>query len=105
MTGRVEGGIFHEVIADDIEDKIHVRSWQDVAPILENNKDLAIRNGTRAKGDVQHVASIPNIIINQWLKEGIDFFNPDHLPAIIRKLNDPSYRFLRTGGGHLGTRR
>ena len=81
-----------------------IESVQDVEPILEMNKELA-KTEHQAKGIKNswwHAASVPNLIIEKWLKEdGIDFFNQDHWPAIKRKLNSPEWRYLRTGRGKL----
>lgn len=49
----------------------------------------------------RRVAHIPAIVLEQWLKEGLDFNDPNNLPAIVRKLNDPENRFLRTAPGQL----
>lgn len=77
---------------------------QDVEPILEQNQQM--QNDTDYKSDGikrgwQHVAHIPDIVIMQWKQEGIDVFNPDHLPAVKRKLRDPNWRKLRTTLGNI----
>jgi hypothetical protein len=75
---------------------------QDVAPILDSNGRLANSGDNYSKSrDLQHVASIPLIVVEQWLKEGVDVFNPDHERAVMRRLNDGGYLKLRTGGGRL----
>jgi hypothetical protein len=76
---------------------------QDVEPILENNKALqGLNDGYTPSKEFRRAASIPNVIIEKWrIEEGIDFFNPDHWPAIKRKLNDPDYLWLRTAPGRL----
>jgi hypothetical protein len=52
--------------------------------------------------DMKHVACVPLSIINKWrLEEGIDIFNDDHWPRVKEKLNDPDWKFLRTGSGNL----
>jgi len=40
-------------------------------------------------------------VVEQWLKEGIDIFNPAHEEAVKRKLNDSDNLFLRTAPGRL----
>lgn len=78
--------------------KLVVETQQDVEPYLEKN--LRERNdGANAKGDFRKVASIPLVLINKWLHEdGINFYNRDHWPAVLRKLRSPEYAYLRTGG-------
>lgn len=73
----------------------------DVAPVLDRNK--ALQNGARPRtkdGSFEHVASIPPIVLHQWMIEagvkpaamhGKEFF-----AFIRRKLFDPDYRWLRT---------
>lgn len=72
---------------------------QDITAALEFNKraqnDDAFKRETIRKG-WQPVANIPDIIVVKWLAEGIDVFNKEHWPAVMRKLRDPDYRHLRT---------
>lgn len=63
---------------------------------------------TRARNSpLRKVAEIPNIVVEQWLKEGINIFNPD--PSMQRafraKLDDYTNQKLRTFPGRLGTRK
>ena len=76
--------------------------WQDVEDIIENNKRL--QNESQRK-DVpwRHIASIPNIFIEQWLREAwasgntsLKWSSPEFDALVQRKLQDPDYRFLRT---------
>lgn len=84
---RPEGGFVIEH-TDDVED------------VIEFNK--ALRNTPQSrKSDFRHVASIPPIFLLKWSREeGVDYFQlpgPEFAARIKRKLNDPSYAFLRTG--------
>lgn len=81
-----------------------IESVQNVEPIIERNKELAKTDHQKIgiKNCWWHTASVPNIIIEKWMREdGIDFFNKDHWKAIKRKLNDPEWAYLRTGRGKL----
>ena len=72
------------------------RRLLDVEPILERNK--ALQNEGHRGGFWWRAASIPNVVIEKWLREdGIDVFNKDHWPAVRRRLNSSEYRWLRTG--------
>lgn len=51
------------------------------------------------KKNIWKVASIPNWIVEKWLKEGIDVFKDEDWPKVRAKLNDPEYQFLRTSPG------
>lgn len=95
-----------------IETKLHytdknqltVERTQDVEPILEANKQAYnSRSDHRqyAGKDMAHVARVPMVVIEQWMKEGINAFDPDHEAAIMRKLNSPEYRYLRTRPGKI----
>lgn len=93
-----ENGVKSSYEYDALEDRFTLKKTQDVEPILKFNKMLqGDKSLTRGK-DLRRVAKIPMIVIEQWLKEGIDIFSQD--PEMKRKvkarLNDPNYQFLRT---------
>ena len=89
---------------DEMADRLIVKRVQDVEPILERNKRLqADHDGFTPSRNMKWVGSIPNIIIEKWMRElGIDVFNKDHRPAVARLLNDPEWRWLRTSPGRVG---
>lgn len=88
---------------DPETDVTYIESVQNVEPIIERNKALANteHGAIGRKQSWWHAASIPNVVIAQWLKEGVNFYNKEHWPAVKRKLNSPEYRYLRTGSGKL----
>ena len=92
--------VFHWDESDEI---FHIETRQDVQPILDHNKALlnSGEDGYSPSRELQRVASIPSVVVLQWLKEGIDVGNPDHWPAVERKLNDPDWRHLRTAPGRV----
>lgn len=84
-------------------DALIVQRTQDVQPILDANRaafNAAPEHG-RFKGEMHRMASIPNIVIEQWLKEGINLYDKHDWPAVRRKLNSPEYAYLRTKPGRL----
>ncbi|CAB4157907.1 hypothetical protein UFOVP679_54 [uncultured Caudovirales phage] len=82
---------------------IDVALTQDVGALLDRNKAMANHNdGYSASREMRRVGSIPWGVINQWLAEGFDPFDPDNKHILARKLNDSDFRDLRTAGGHLG---
>lgn len=87
---------------DEMEDRTFIETVQDVESILDHNK--ALQNwddGYSPTRELRRVASIPVVVIEQWLREGIDVFNPDHREAVRRKLNSNEWRHLRTAPGRL----
>lgn len=76
--------------------------WQDVEAIIENNKKLQNESQDR-KSSFRHVASIPNIIMEKWLREewergnhGLKWCGPEMDALVAKKLKDPDWRWLRT---------
>lgn len=92
-------------------DKIVVQRTQDVEGYLEQNKrELNEAPSWRPyAGDgcnMRKVASIPMIVIEQWMKEGINIFDPspETQRKIADKLNSNEYAALRTYPGRVGVR-
>ena len=62
---------------DDTDGKVHFHSEQDVTPILRDNfehkKEFDIQNNTRLGkyGEFCKVASIPNIVVDELIRNGI----------------------------------
>lgn len=102
-------GIFEHVVYDASEDRINVHVQQDVEPILEHNKRLmreaeeGSRGYTPSKNMVR-VATIPNVLIHKWLREGINVFDLNDWPKILAMLDSDEYRLLRTAPGRLSGR-
>lgn len=82
---------------DDSEGVDHVESVQDVEPILNWNKARKNESdGWLSEKWGRHAATIPNIIIEQWLLEGINVFDQNDWPEVKRRLNSNSWSHLRT---------
>lgn len=110
MTRRLVGrdpdtgmAVWHDY--DELADATTIAHEQDCAAYLEANKALANaddRGFVSGARELRRAASIPNAVVLKWLvEEGIDVMNPDHWPAVRRKLNDPAWRHLRTAPGRL----
>jgi len=93
---------------DDVEKKLVVRTEQDnIQDILAMNK--AWKNAERKSSalwngsDYVKVASIPLEVIEQWHKEGINFYrqSDEDKARISMKLNDSEYSHLRTAPGRI----
>lgn len=76
---------------------------QDVSAILDLNKALANETEHTRRGIKSgwwHYATIPNIVIEKWLREfGVNAYDKDHEKAVYRLLNQPEYRYLKTTAG------
>lgn len=103
--------VFHHY--DDLTDTTVIEEVQDVQPYIERNKRIQNMDAGGAKGLSEysrkgikdswwHVASIPNGVAMKWLKEdGINIYDENHWPRVKKKLNDPDYKYLRTGTGRV----
>lgn len=84
------------------DDKIIQRNTQDVEPILDANKRLYNDgDGYTPSRDYRRAASIPLIVVEQWLREGVDVYNRDHAEEVKRRLNSSEWAYLRTAPGRL----
>lgn len=95
--------VITQLLYDEPEDRLVIRRVQDVEPYLEANKteyNSAPEHG-RWKGEFHHAACIPNVIIEQWMKEGINLFKKEDWPKVRAKLNSNEFRLLRTKPGRI----
>jgi hypothetical protein len=85
---------------DDMTKTMTIKTTHQVGDILERNKARANASVDSRFGNemLHHIADIPNAVIEQWLKEGIDIFSsdPDMEKAVMKKLHDPEWRYLRS---------
>lgn len=74
-----------------------IATMQDIEPVLQRNLDLRNCFDERAdwKGDVHHVASIPNVVMDDLFRKGIAQ-DPERFK---QWLNDPDNRMFRTRPG------
>lgn len=94
--------------------KLVVVRSQDVEGYIERNRAEQAAASTwrpyaaRRQGDtgLRKVADIPNIVVEQWLREGVNIFSkdPDMQKKVRRKLDDYTNQKLRTMPGKLGVR-
>lgn len=82
--------------------QLTINRWQDVEPIIENNKRLQGEPQSRTSS-FRHIASVPNVILEKWLNEelargntSIRWGSAEFDALVARKLKDPDYRHLRT---------
>lgn len=92
------------IVVDEVEDKLHIAHEQDVSGVLAANRARAAERDKHAKWrDFERVASIPAVVVLEWMKEGINVMAPnaEDKKRIKAKLNSPEYAYLRTRGGRL----
>lgn len=92
---------FHEY--DHVAKKTIIGYESDVQPIVDVNKEIQNRPQSKyRKRDDWHVAHIPAVIVMKWrIEDGIDVFNEEHTDAVVKKLNDPAWKYLRTMTGNI----
>lgn len=107
LTGEVVKFHYHHP-----DDTFQIEHVQDVEPIIERNKMLALDDERSKRGikcDWLHYASIPNVVAMKWLQEyGVDIFSTDpwHIRRKFDLLNDPDWKYLRaTSKRHSVSRR
>ena len=92
-----------EIVTLTDKQTIAVVSADDVEPVLDHNKMLRAMEQTNTDG-LKHKASIPNVLMVKWLNEewvrgsNIRYLSEEFEQLIARKLKDPEYAYLLTGG-------
>ena len=81
-------------------DQMIVNRVQDAEPFLDRNKALLTHNdGYTETRDMRRAASIPNVIVEQWMREGVSVFDPNDAAEVRRRLNSSDWAHLRTAPG------
>lgn len=90
-----------ELHIDEAERTLTINRVQDVQDIIDRNKFLQTEAQKSDWG--RHVATIPNIFLEKWLREEWDkgnvdlkIFTPEFDLLCEQKLKDPDWKFLRT---------
>lgn len=87
--------------------RIVVCRSQDVSAYLEQNRrDRAEQAGgwRRTAGkNGRMVADVPNIVVEQWLKQGFNMFQVSER-ELRKKLDEPEWSYLKTIPGRIGQR-
>jgi hypothetical protein len=101
LTGMVETFEY-----DELTDLCTIHRRADVGPIIETNKRLQTADGftgwTGPERDMRLAARIPIEVVNLWRQlYGIDAMRAEHGQAVLKLLNDPSWRYLRTNTSNL----
>ena len=99
-------GVIEEVAFTDDGKMITRRTFNSenhANAILEKNKEFNNSfDGYSKTRELQHVASIPMLVIEMWIaKYGVDPTARGNEVLLARLLNDPEWREIRTGGGRV----
>jgi len=72
-----------------------IRYEQDATSLLDANKE-AQSEGFDKSQDMWHAASIPAIVLYEWMhKHGVNYYDPNHKEGVKRLLNSDEYRWCR----------
>ncbi len=96
FNGWSPGGIRNYAGIDAADGAIIMARMQDCSPFLE--RAAQIRNHGNWRGDNNdfwHVASVPNVILEEWLRKGIRYWAAEDWPKIKQLLNG-EYKWLKT---------
>ena len=87
-------------LVQDSAGRLQYERTQDIDPYLAMNKYERNNDAGGKTEYARKTATIPNIVIEQWMKEGIDIFKyglcPDTTKRIKAKLNGNDHQYLRT---------
>lgn len=93
-----------ELLHFNPDDSFTLEKVVDVQPVLDANKRRHNDNpmGWSKTKEWRHVASIPPIVQLKWIERyGADPLAKGNEDLLKRVLDDPEWRYLRTGGGIL----
>jgi hypothetical protein len=95
-------------IERDAQGRLVAVRTQDTTPYLEANRRAfneapSWRPYSDANG-MREVADIPMIVVEQWMKEGVNLFDPspEMQKKVAQKLNSNEFQYLRTYPGRVG---
>jgi len=97
--------VARRVYLDTARENVIVRSEQEYGEILAFNRACFNAHAPSAplwnKNGWVKIASIPLVLIDLWKQRGLDFFDPNDWPILIRILNDSEWSHLRTAPGRI----
>lgn len=98
LNSFTKGDITKNIYADD-EGNVVIEKVQDHTEWIARNR--AIRDTATGYESFRHIGFIPDSLIMEWRKEGIDVFNKDDMPKVIAKLSSQEYQLLKTTEGKI----
>ena len=92
--------LYHDF--DDETGEGTFRTVEDAAPLLDMNQKAKNNESGNWKGDMHHVASIPQTVWANWWKEfGGNPMAPENQPKLMKKINDRDWLKLRVKSGRV----
>ena len=93
------------VTYDEAEDRMVVHTFEDVVPLIKQNKALyGLNDGYSPDRSWRRVASIPLILVHKWYQQGINIADPAAWPKIASALDSKEFEFLRTAPGRIAAK-
>jgi hypothetical protein len=84
--------------------KIVIYREQDVQPYLEQNKRVRNSFQKRRNSRMRLVADIPNVVVEQWMRMGVNIFDKNDNKKVQQLLNSNEYAYLRTSPGKIAVK-
>jgi hypothetical protein len=84
--------------------KIVIYREQDVSPYLEENKRKRAEFQKRRNSRMRLVADIPNVVVEQWMRMGVNIFDKNDNKKVQQLLNSNEYSHLRTSPGKIAVK-
>lgn len=82
--------------------KIEYNTTEDVSSLLDHTQAARNKEAKGWKGDMHHVASIPQTLYMEWWKEfGSSPMSPENQPRLLKKLQEREWAKLRVKTGRL----
>ena len=88
---------------EEADGKIHIHSYQDVAPAMDAAQRLRNAGEPDAvwkRDGCSMYASLPMIIVHDMLKRGINVFDQNDMPKVIQEINTTYSNFKTTYKHH-----
>ena len=80
---------------DPITGQCHITYEQDVQPLIDLNTSLRNEGIKHVNGaPFRHYATVPNVVILELRRKGIDFHNRDHLRRVLQEI-ETNYPYLK----------
>lgn len=81
----------------DNVDGLLIKGHQEIDQgLLDGLKDKRLASHNQREGEFMHVAAIPVVVVEQWLREGFDVFTADGREIVKRLKQQGLEHFLAT---------
>ncbi len=98
FEAKTEGDLTRKIYADD-DGNVVIQKTQDHTAWMDRNR--SIRDASTGYESLRHIGFIPDYLIAEWKKEGIDVFNKEDMPKVIAKLSSSEFHKLRSTEGKI----